>query len=126
MTEDEFLDARDIMDSAVERALKVVDYFYGSKDTARVDLLESGNAVLISWDATSDGYDGYEIEENRKEFPQRLLFCSEAELPDMLSAWKAEVKRKDDECNRAYELERRKEREAEERRAYEALKAKYG
>lgn len=121
MTEEEFLDARDIMAEAVARAKLVLVYIDGKKETMQVNLMEDGTAQVTSWESESD-YDWHTLGERTQTFPGHLLFCTDAEV----EAWKLEMRRVAEANSAAHEEMARRQKLHHERVLYEALKAKFG
>jgi hypothetical protein len=120
MTEEEFLNARDIMQTALKRAVEIVGYVAGDDCTAQLNIMEDGEAVLTSWRATTD-YDCSVLEKEEQAFPSHLLFVSDAEV----TAWKAEVTAREEAQSKAWQAQQVRQREAEERALLERLKAKF-
>ena len=122
MTEDDFLEARDLLKNAMERAKEVLDYISNDEATAQLNILDDGRAVVTSWRASSGGYDGYELDSAEQFFPARLLFCPASEV----DTWKEEEKKRQAAESQAWRLNRQREQEENERATLAALKAKYG
>lgn len=93
--------------------------FVGHPEFAKLQF--DGEFAIILHPETDTSYDCCTIEEDTESFPAALLFMSDAELQQWRAKEKAEIDKR--------ELARRAKmiaaREAEERRVFKALKAKY-
>lgn len=125
MSEDEILEAVAAYDSFVQAALDAAKQwgcYISEPDTAKAYITTDGEVAIRSWRATSNGWDGYEIEEEIETVPLAFFFAGDEQRASMLAVNKA----KQEADNRAGYEARARQEEAKLRQAYEALKRKFG
>lgn len=81
-----------------------------------------GEDAVVSHPETSSYYDSCSIDTDTERFPAALLFMSDEDL----MAWKKEAQAKYDAEQRERKAVELRQREAQERAAYELLRQKYG
>jgi hypothetical protein len=125
MTEDEALAAIEAYDKILALALeRAAEWgrFVGYPESARVYINEDGEVVIQSFRPADDGYGAPLLDEETETFPLAFLLAGEDERSSMLTAEKARRQAETD----AWYARADREREAQERAAYEALKRKFG
>lgn len=124
MTEDEALEAIHAYDDVVALALtraKEWGAWIREEASAKVYISTEDNVVIQCWYGESGDWDSCATGCDEDAIPVAFVFGDDAKRAEMLSQKKAEQARERAEQEAAW----RHRREAEERRAYLALKAKF-
>jgi hypothetical protein len=113
-------------EALVEKALAILNEpgppwgYVGETNFARLTF--DGDMAILSHPQADSYYDSITIEEDNESFPAALLFMSDKEL----AAWRVEARAAYEQEQKVAAQQRLEAQEAEQRKAYEALKRKFG
>jgi len=115
-----------LVDLALARAAEWRGWgLYFNAETAKVCVSDDGQLVVQAWRAGSDGYDGYELEEESFVMPLAFALASEDERAAIIAERKR-IEERDRRIQEAADRDRaEREREAQDRAEFERLKAKF-
>lgn len=98
---------------------------YHNVETTKLYVTEDDELVIQGWRAGSDGYDGYELDEETFAVPISFVLASAEERAAVL-AERQRIAERDRRIQEAADRDRAElQREAQDRAEYERLKAKF-